>query len=71
MDVAVWLSTEGYMLGRPSGDVVSLHPDRVRVAAGLEGRSRFLVRNGVKQIITLVAATTTTGNGVAIDTTGD
>lgn len=71
MDVAVWLSTEGYMIGRPSGDVVSLHPDRVRVAAGLEGRSRFLVRHGVKQIITLVAATTAAGHGVAIDTTGD
>lgn len=68
-DVAVWLSTEGYVLGRPSGDAISLHPERVRVAAGLEGRSRFLVRSGLKQIITLVAATTTSVFGVALDTT--
>lgn len=69
MDVVVWLSTEGYMLARPSGDVVSLHPERVRVAAGLEGRSRFVVRDGIKQIITLVAATNRQTYGVAIDTT--
>lgn len=69
LDVAIWLSTEGYMLGRPSGDVFSFHPERVRVAAGLEGRSRFVVRDGVKQVITLVAATTASGYGVAIDTT--
>lgn len=68
LDVAVWLSTEGYILGRGTGDVVSLHPERVRVAAGLEGRSRFVVRDGVKQIITLAAATTTSGFGVATDT---
>lgn len=69
MDVVVWLSTEGYMLARASGDVVSLHPERVRVAAGLEGRSRFVIRDGIKQIITLVAATDRQTYGVAIDTT--
>ena len=68
MDVAVWLSEEGYFIGKNSGDAVSLHPERVRVAADLEGRSVFLIRDGVKQIITLVAATTTSGYGVAIDT---
>lgn len=68
-ELAVWLSTEGYMLGRPDGQVTALHPERIRVAAGLEGRSRFVVRDGNKQIITLVAATTASGFGVAIDTT--
>jgi len=68
-DVAIWLSTEGYMLGNFGGDVLSLHPERLRVAAGLEGRSRLVVRNGIKQIITLIAATTASGYGVAIDTT--
>lgn len=67
-DCAVWLSAEGYMLGRATGDVVSLHPERVRVAAALEGRSRFIVRDGVKQIITLTAATTAPGFGIATDT---
>ncbi len=68
-DCAVWLSEEGYMLGRFTGDVVSLHPERVRVAAALEGRSRFIVRDGLKQIITLTAATTAPGFGIATDTT--
>ena len=68
-DCAVWLSAEGYMLGRASGDAVSLHPERVRVAATLEGRSRFIVRDGLKQIITLTAATTAPGYGIAADTT--
>lgn len=68
-DVAVWLSEEGYAVGKASGDVVSLHPERVRVAADLEGRSAFLVRDGIRQVITLVAATNGLGYGVAIDTT--
>ena len=68
-ECAVWLSEEGYMLGRFTGDAVSLHPERVRVAAALEGRSRFIVREGVKQIITLTAATTAPCFGIATDTT--
>lgn len=69
LDVAVWLSEEGYVIGKNSGEAVSLHPERVRVAADLEGRSVFLIRDGIKQIITLVAATNGLGYGVAIDTT--
>lgn len=68
-NVAVWLSVEGYMLALPTGDVVPLHPERVRVAADLEGRSVFLIRDGIKQIITLVAATNRQTYGLAIDTT--
>lgn len=68
-DVVVWLSTEGYILGNAGGDAVSLHPERIRVAAALEGRSRFVIRDGIKQIITLVAATDRQTYGVAIDTT--
>lgn len=64
---AVWLSTVGYVVGTANGQIIALHPERVRLAAGLEGRSRFIVRNGVKQIITLVAASTTTAYGVALD----
>jgi hypothetical protein len=53
---AVWLSTHGYMVGSNDGTVKSLHPERVRLAADLEGKSVFVVRNGVKQIVTLTAA---------------
>lgn len=63
---AVWLSTAGYMVGTADGSVIPLHPDRVRLAAGLEGRSRFVVRKGVKQVITLVAANGS-AYGVALD----
>lgn len=70
-DVAVWLSTEGYMIGRPDGGVTPLHPDRVALAADLEGRSVFVIRDGVKQIVTLIAATkeATQAFGVALDST--
>lgn len=67
-DCAVWLSTEGYVVGTAGGQVVELHPDRIRLADGLEGRSRLVIRNGVKQIITLTSAHGTQGYGVALDT---
>ena len=67
-EVAVWLSTAGYMVGSASGQVIPLNPDRVLLAATLEGRSRFIVRDGVKQIITLVAASSTPVHGISIDT---
>lgn len=66
---AVWLSTAGYMVGSESGEVTPLHPDRVRLSGSLEGKSVFIVRNGIRQVITLTAAPTTTPIfGVALDT---
>lgn len=69
-NVVVWLSTMGYMAGREGGVVVPLNPERVAVAADLEGRSVFLLRDGMKQIITLTAAPTSAIRtfGVALDT---
>jgi len=66
--VAVWLSTEGYMVGNSSGEVTPLNPEKLRVAADLEGRSRFVVREGLKQVITLLSAAGQLGYGLAIDT---
>ncbi len=70
-DAAVWLSTAGYAVGRPGGSVTHLHPDKVALAADLEGRSVYLVRDGVKQVVTLIAATkeATQAFGVALDST--
>ena len=53
---ALWLSTHGYMVGSVRGEVSPLHPERVRLAADLEGKSVFMTRKGVKQVITLTAA---------------
>ncbi|MFM7025198.1 MAG: hypothetical protein ACKOWC_03950 [Limnohabitans sp.] len=65
--VAMWLSADGYMLGRSDGAVVPLTAERVRVAADMQGRTVFVARNGIKQVITLVAATAPSGFGVASD----
>ena len=65
---AVWLSSEGYMVGLSSGAVVPMHADRVSVDASLEGRSRFVVRDGIKQVITLLSSTQSLGHGLAVDT---
>jgi hypothetical protein len=68
--VALWLSTQGYMVGSPNGEVTPLHPERVRLAADLEGKSVFLLRNGIRQVITLTAAAVPADPifGAAIDT---
>ena len=55
-DCAVWLSADGYMVGPPGGQVTALHSDRIRLAPQIAGRSIFLVRDGIKQIVTLTAS---------------
>ncbi len=55
-ECAVWLSADGYMVGTGDGSVIALHPSRIRIAPGISGRSIFLVRDGIKQIITLTAS---------------
>ena len=68
---ALWLSTEGYVLGHPSGNITPLQPERVRIADGLEGRTRFLTRDGLRQVITLIATADNFGYGLAIDSVGE
>ena len=67
-DCAVWLSADGYMVGTPDGAVTALHSDRIRIDPSVTGRSVFLSRDGIKQVITLTAASSATPPGVAIDT---
>lgn len=55
-DCAVWLSANGYMVGAAGGQVAALHPERIRIAPGHVGRSIFLTRDGINQIITLTAS---------------
>lgn len=70
-EVVIWLSEIGYILGAQQGITIPLQQDRVRVSADLEGRSRLLIRDGIKQIITLVASTDIFGYGLASDQTGE
>lgn len=65
--VAVWLSTSGYVAGQADGSVVELQPDRVRIPGNHAGRSTFLLRNGMKQVITPVNSTSAVAYGTAID----
>ena len=67
-DCAVWLSTRGYMVGTPGGSVRPLQPGRIKLSPDLEGRSVFITRDGIKQVITLTAASPATSFGVALDT---
>lgn len=52
--VAIWLSTEGYLVGQSDGTVVKLQGDRIRLPGGLSGRSVLLQRDGRKQVLTPV-----------------
>jgi hypothetical protein len=57
--VALWLSTSGYTVGTPDGRVVELQPERIRVAGGIEfGKTAFVLRDGVKEVITTLSSTT-------------
>lgn len=63
--VAVWLSTSGYVVGQADGSVVELQPDRVRIPGNHAGRSTFLLRNGMKQVVTPVNSTSAAAYGTA------
>jgi hypothetical protein len=68
-DVAVWLATDGYWLGAADGSARQLQPGRIAIDPRTEGRSVFLQRDGMKQLITLTAAHQGQVFGVAIDST--
>ena len=65
--VALWLSTSGYVVGMDGGATVELQPERVKVPAGLVGRTTFLFRKGMKQVVTPVNSTSTVAFGTAVD----
>lgn len=65
--VAVWLSTSGYVVGMDGGATVELQPERVKVPAGLVGRTTFLFRKGMKQVVTPINSASTVAFGTAVD----
>lgn len=67
--VAVWLSASGHMVGLPGGNIVELNSDRFKTNPFLYGRSTFLFRNGVRQVVTLVDSTNPTAKNAAVNST--
>lgn len=65
--VALWLSTSGYVVGMDGGATVELQPERVKVPAGMTGRTAYLFRKGMKQVVTPVNSTSTVAFGTAVD----
>ena len=66
---ALWLSSHGYMLGAPGGQVTALNADRIRLAPEISGRTALITRDGTTQVITLTAAPGPASVfGLAIDT---
>ena len=65
--VALWLSTSGYVVGMDGGATVELQPDRIKVPAGLVGRTTYLFRDGIKQVVSPVNSTSTVAFGTAVD----
>lgn len=52
--VVAWLSAVGYVVGMDDGQTVVLQADRIRVANGLVGRTAYVLRDGIQQLITPV-----------------
>jgi hypothetical protein len=65
--VAVWLTSAGYQVGLPSGDVVRLNSNQVRTPAYSQGSSAVLISGGRKQMITPVNSNELAGASVSLD----
>lgn len=69
---ALWLSTDGHMVGSADGQVTALNSDRLSLLPGQVGRSRLVQRDGLSQVITLTATTDLAADlSHAIDTKGN
>lgn len=65
LPVAVWLSLRGYMAGSAGGDVAVMQTDRMMLSGEITGRSAFISRFGMKQVITPVDIPITAAIGSA------
>jgi hypothetical protein len=65
--VAVWLTSSGYQVGLPTGQVVRLNSSQVKTPAYSQGSSAVLVSNGQKQMVTPVNSNELAGASVSLD----
>jgi hypothetical protein len=67
--VAVWLTSSGYQMGLPNGNVVRVNASQVSTPMYSQGSSAVLVSDGRKQLITPVSSNALAGASVALDST--
>lgn len=68
-DCALWLSTEGHMVGTGGGSVHALNADRVYLRDGQVGKSTLVERDGGVHVYTLTSSRDSTGDARgAVDT---
>jgi len=65
--VAVWLSVSGYQVGLPTGEVMQINAEQVRLPNYVRGCSAYVVRDGRKQFITPVDSNVLASASVALD----
>lgn len=66
-EVAVWLSSSGYQIGLPTGEVVRANAERVQLPDYVQGCSAFVTREGRKQLVTPVDSNVLADASVALD----
>lgn len=67
--VAVWLTSTGYQIGLPTGEVVRLNAGQVRTPAYTQGCSAMVISGGRKQIVSPVNSNELAGASVSLDST--
>jgi hypothetical protein len=68
-EVAVWLSSSGYQVGTPQGEVVKVNAEQVKLPNYVQGCSTYGVREGRKQFVTVVDSNVLASASVALDST--
>jgi hypothetical protein len=65
--VVIWLSSSGYQVGLPTGEVVSLHKEQVDLPQYIQGSSAYFTIDGVKQVVTPVSSNQLGSTSIALD----
>jgi hypothetical protein len=65
--VCVWLSQSGYQVGLPTGEVVALHKDQVKLPNYVQGCSAYFTSQGKRQLVTPVQSNELSGSNIAVD----
>lgn len=65
---AMWLGPHGYSIGMPSGTVIDVQADRISLSSiGGTNRCVYLIKDGVKQVLSIVESSASAGPGSAVD----
>lgn len=64
---AVWLGRSGYSLGMPNGVVHDVQSSRIALSEIGAGRAVHYLKDGVKQVLSIVESAGSAGHGAAVD----